>query len=45
MRATLINYLNNINSSWSQNGEDWRIWRVRRALFLILTSPEYMIQK
>lgn len=45
MRTTLINYLNNISSSWSQSGEDWRIWRVRRALFLILTSPEYMVQK
>jgi len=45
MRTTLLNYLNQINSSWSQSGEDWRWYRVHRALSLVLTSPEYMVQK
>jgi len=42
MRQTLIDYLSNIDSGW---GSDWQMQRVSRALYLILTSPEYMIQK
>jgi len=42
MRQTLIAYLNNIDSSW---GADWQMQRIDRALYLIFTSPEYMIQK
>ena len=45
MRQTLLDLLNVIDSSWAQNGEDWRVERTDRALFLVLTSPEYMIQK
>ncbi|HZP64868.1 MAG TPA: DUF1800 family protein [Rudaea sp.] len=46
MRNQLVSYLNTIDSSWAYpQGSDWRLQRVRRALFLILTSPEYMIQK
>src|SRR5690606_16178947 len=45
MRNTLVNYLSNMNWSWAQNGEDWRRWRIGRALYLILTSHEYMVQK
>ena len=42
MRQTLIGYLNNIDSSW---GANWQMQRIDRALYLIFTSPEYMIQK
>ena len=44
MRQTLIDYLNVIDSTWA-NGGDWRLQRIYRALHLILTSPEYIIQK
>jgi hypothetical protein len=42
MRDQLVSYLNTIDSTW---GADWKTQRVERALYLILTSPEYMIQK
>ncbi len=45
MRAQLIQYLNKIDSSDAENNEDWRLQRIYRALYLIVTSPEYMIQK
>jgi hypothetical protein len=45
MRDQLLTDLNTIDSGDGNNGEDWRVERVNRALFLILTSPEYMIQK
>ncbi|GAA0705908.1 DUF1800 domain-containing protein [Dokdonella soli] len=44
MRQTLISYLNVIDSTWA-NGGDWRQERIKRALYLIHTSPEYVIQK
>lgn len=43
MRQTLLDYLNPINAA--QDGSDWKVQRIQRALFLILTSPEYQIQK
>ncbi len=45
MRGVLLSYLNQIDSTWADNGKDWRVERVKRALYLILTSPEYAIQK
>ena len=45
MRQALLNYLNPINSSWTDGVSDWRLWRIHTALYLITTSPEYMIQK
>jgi len=49
MRKQLITYLNTIDHTWSDsndpNGSDWRFQRVYRALYLVLSSPEYMIQK
>jgi uncharacterized protein (DUF1800 family) len=45
MRDQLLTDLNAIKSTDAQAGEDWRVERVKRALFLVLTSPEYMIQK
>ena len=45
MRNELLTDLNPIDNTWANNGEDWRVERINRALFLILTSPEYMIQK
>jgi uncharacterized protein (DUF1800 family) len=47
MRKTLIDYLNAIDSTWVYplGSYDWRSIRVNRALYLIFTSPEYMIQK
>jgi len=42
MRQTLLNYLNPIGSG---DGADWKFQRISRALLLIETSPEYMIQK
>jgi uncharacterized protein (DUF1800 family) len=45
MRNQLLSYLNTIDSNWANNGEDWRLERIYRALYLILSSPEYMIQK
>ncbi|MGH8042130.1 MAG: DUF1800 domain-containing protein [Rudaea sp.] len=45
MRNQLLTDLNPINHNWAQNGQDWRLQRVYRALYLVLTSPEYMIQK
>ena len=45
MRQILIEYLNRIDSTWVDAGEDWRLERVKRALYLVLTSPEYAIQK
>lgn len=44
MRQTLITYLNTIDKAGSSQ-PDWRIDRIYRALGLILTSPEYIIQK
>ncbi|MGH8403391.1 MAG: DUF1800 family protein, partial [Gammaproteobacteria bacterium] len=43
MRAQLIGYLNTITNS--SVGSTWRVQRIKRALYLILNSPEYMIQK
>jgi hypothetical protein len=45
MRQALLAYLNPIDSSWTDGVSDWRLWRIHTALYLILTSPEYMIQK
>lgn len=45
MRQILIEYLDRIDSTWADQGEDWRLERVKRALYLVLTSPEYAIQK
>jgi hypothetical protein len=45
MRDQLITYLNTIDSDWANNGADWRLQRIYRALYLVLSSPEYMIQK
>lgn len=46
MRNQLVQYLNTIDSTWDHpTGTDWRLLRVYRALYLVLTSPEYMIQK
>jgi hypothetical protein len=45
MRQALITYLNTIDSGFTSPPDDWRRIRVRRALYLILTSPEYMVQK
>ena len=46
MRDQLVSYLNTIDSTWADpQGSDWRLQRVYRALYLVLTSPEYMIQK
>ena len=45
MRDQLVSYLNTIDSTWANGSQDWRLQRVYRALYLILTSPEYMIQK
>jgi uncharacterized protein (DUF1800 family) len=42
MRANLLAYLNTINSGW---GADWKQQRAMNALYMILASPEYMIQK
>ena len=42
MRQTLLNYLNPISSA---SGADWKFQRISRALLLIQTSPEYLIQK
>jgi Protein of unknown function (DUF1800) len=45
MRDQLIAYLNKIDHNWADGSDDWRLQRIYRALYLILTSPEYMIQK
>jgi uncharacterized protein (DUF1800 family) len=46
MRNQLVGYLNTIDSDWADpEGSDWRLQRVYRALYLVLTSPEYMVQK
>jgi len=45
MRQGLITYLNTIDSDYANDGEDWRLERIYRALYLIFNSPEYMIQK
>ena len=42
MRQTLLAYLNPIGSA---DGVDWKFQRISRALLLIQTSPEYMVQK
>jgi len=42
MRQTLLAYINPISSAF---GADWKAQRIKRALLLILSSPEYMIQK
>ncbi len=43
MRKTLLDNLNAVNVN--SFGADWKRERVSRALYLILTSPEYMVQK
>jgi uncharacterized protein (DUF1800 family) len=45
MQQQLLSYLNTIDSTYANGSEDWRVERIYRALFLIFTSPEYMIQK
>jgi uncharacterized protein (DUF1800 family) len=46
MRNELISYLNTIDHTWAEpQGSDWRLQRIYRALYLVLTSPEYMVQK
>ncbi|HET8942343.1 MAG TPA: DUF1800 family protein [Rudaea sp.] len=44
MRKQLIDYLNQFDSSDAE-GDEWRLQRIYRALYLVFTSPEYMIQK
>lgn len=44
MRTQLINYLNEFGSNDANQG-DWRLQRIKRALYLIITSPDYMIQQ
>jgi hypothetical protein len=43
MRQTLIAYLDTITDA--NAGTDWRHFRIVGALYLILSSPEYMVQK
>ena len=43
MRQTLIDYLDTVTSA--NSGSDWLRWRTVSALYLIFSSPEYMIQK
>ncbi|MEP6484041.1 MAG: DUF1800 family protein [Rudaea sp.] len=45
MRDQLITYLNKIDHNWANGTDDWRLQRIYRALYLIFTSPEYMVQK
>ncbi|MHB8680012.1 MAG: DUF1800 domain-containing protein [Rudaea sp.] len=45
MQAQLKSYLDTIDSTWANGNQDWRLQRIYRALYLILTSPEYQIQK
>ncbi|MBS0557720.1 MAG: DUF1800 family protein [Proteobacteria bacterium] len=46
MFAQLKSYLDTIDSSWAYpTGSDWRLQRIYRALYLVLSSPEYQIQK
>ena len=45
MRQTLITYLNNFSNADAGSEDDWRLLRIKAALYLILNSPEYMIQK
>lgn len=45
MRDQLVTYLNTIDHNWASGTDDWRLQRIYRALYLIFTSPEYMIQK
>jgi uncharacterized protein (DUF1800 family) len=45
MRQALLDFLNPIDSTWTEDYADWRRWRTDTALYLIFTSPEYMIQK
>jgi uncharacterized protein (DUF1800 family) len=47
MRQTLLNALNPLSSAnYNSNAfSDWRLERISMALWLIQTSPEYMIQK
>jgi len=45
MRNVMINYLDTISSASDPNQPDARVSRVNRALLLISTSPEYLIQK
>ena len=45
MRNVLINYLNTISSASDPTEPDARVLRINRALLLISTSPEYLIQK
>jgi hypothetical protein len=45
MRDQLITYLNQIDHNWGDGTNDWRLQRIYRALYLIFTSPEYMVQK
>jgi hypothetical protein len=46
MRNELLTDLNQIDHFWAYpDGSDWRLQRIYRALYLILTSPEYMVQK
>jgi uncharacterized protein (DUF1800 family) len=42
MQQTLLNDINPISSA---SGADWKTQRINRALLLISTSPEYLIQK
>ncbi len=45
MYAQLKSYLDTIDSSWANGSQDWRLQRIYRALYLILSAPEYQIQK
>lgn len=47
MQNQLLTYLNSVNSTvvYPPGSSDWRLWRIYPALYLIFTSPEYMIQK
>lgn len=43
MRTTLIAHIGDINQN--NSGSDWQRYRLQDALWLILTSPEYVVEK
>lgn len=43
MRTTLVAHISEINQN--NSGSDWQRYRLQDALWLILTSPEYVVEK
>ncbi len=43
MRTTLVAHISDINQN--NSGSDWQRYRLQDALWLILTSPEYVVEK